>query len=68
MAGLFLEGKKAGVWHPRRASADHSIFQRIHYEGYKEHNRISLIIARGEDSMLTPPCDGEPSSSSALVG
>jgi hypothetical protein len=28
VAGLYLEGKKAWLWHPRRASAEHSIFSR----------------------------------------
>jgi hypothetical protein len=28
VAGLYLEGKKAGLWHPRRTSAEHSIFSR----------------------------------------
>jgi hypothetical protein len=64
-AGLLLEGKKAGLWHPRRASADHSIFQRNHHEGYKG---IFPLVTRSEGSLLSPPCGGEPSSSSALVG
>jgi hypothetical protein len=34
----------AGVWHPRRASADHSIFQRSRPEWHKVISLVPIVV------------------------